>query len=555
MQITLQQKRVVLLFFVFLHFNCQIKMKNKLFYGDNLEVLRKYVKTESVDLCYIDPPFNSNRNYNQIYNNIGKEDTASARAFVDTWTWGQMANEGFDDIINNKTGIQTQQSINLILGMEKILGKGSLLAYIVSMTQRIAEIHRVLKKTGSFYLHCDPTASHYLKLVCDAIFCPKGGELRNELIWHYEKWTAPTKYQFQKNHDVVFFYAKSPDTKINVIKEITDNLVKKYKNGYLIGGGNGSKGLVVYDANNPKAKELIDSGKYEVVYANKEGKPISDVWKIPFINPMAKERLGYPTQKPEALLEKVIKASSNEGEVVLDAYCGCGTTVAVAERLKRNWIGIDITYQSIALILKRLEDTFGGDFTKDLADKETKQIIRPASVELNGVPQDFASAVALANKQDDRLRKEFEKWFVLAYSNNRAVINEKKGGDGGIDGIAYMMDRGEKEEQTYKQVVFQVKSGQKLTPDVIDSLAGVLEKQKAAIGYLLTLYPMPNLVKAAAKYGTYQNKLFNLSYPKIVVVSVQELLDGARMAIPAVVSVLKSAESKLKEEKNLKLSL
>ncbi len=503
-------------------------MKNLLYYGDNLEVLRKHVKDESVDLCYIDPPFNSKRNYNQIYNNIGKEDVAQAQAFVDTWTWNSIANEGLDDIISNKNGVFTKQSINLILGLEKVLGKGSLLSYLVSMTQRIAEIYRVLKPTGSFYLHCDPTASHYLKLVCDGVFLAKGGEFQNEIVWSYQRWTGATKH-FQSMHDVVFFYTKTK-------KDFTFNLLyepysKKSKH---------------------KAKRLSTAEKGKVITQiytedTSREKAMRDVWEISYLNSQSKERLGYPTQKPESLLERIIKASSNEGNTVLDAYCGCGTTIAVAERLKRNWIGIDITYQSISLILKRLEDSFGGDFTKDLVDKDTKQIIRPAKLALDGVPEDFASAVALANKQDDRVRKEFEKWIILTYSNNRAIINAKKGGDGGIDGTIFIVDYDEKQEHIFEQAIFSVKSNKTLSPSVVRDLFGTVEREKAVMGFLLTLYPMPNLVKEAEKYGTYQNKLLGHSYPKITVISVQELLDGKRLHLPTSVEVLKKAERKTQD--------
>ncbi|MEN9461316.1 MAG: hypothetical protein RIS84_1336, partial [Pseudomonadota bacterium] len=168
-------------------------MTNSIYYGDNLDVLRRYIKDETVDLCYIDPPFNSKRNYNQIYNNIGKEDAAQAQAFIDTWTWDDNANIGLAEIQSNYNGVFTEQSIDLITGLEKVLKKGALLAYLVSMTLRIAEIHRVLKPTGSFYFHCDPTASHYLKLVIDAVFCPKGGDFRNEIIWCYRKWSINQK--------------------------------------------------------------------------------------------------------------------------------------------------------------------------------------------------------------------------------------------------------------------------------------------------------------------------------------------------------------------------
>jgi hypothetical protein len=269
------------------------------------------------------------------------------------------------------------------------------------------------------------------------------------------------------------------------------------------------------------------------VYAKQEGKPLSDVWEIPFINPVAKERLGYPTQKPEALLERIIKASSNEGDMILDAYCGCGTTVAVAEKLKRQWIGIDITYQSISLIIKRLEDSFG------------KTIVE--NISLSGIPEDFESAVALANKKDDRVRKEFEKWMILTFSNNRAIINDKKGSDGGIDGTAFILDFNDKNDQDFKQVIFSVKSNKTLSPTVIRDLYGTMEREGAVIGYLLTLYPMPNLVKEASKYGTYQNKMFGHIYPKIEVISVQDILEGKKMYLPTSVEVLKKAERKTQE--------
>jgi DNA modification methylase len=495
---------------------------NQLFYGDNLEVLRKHVKDESVDLCYIDPPFNSKRNYNQIYNNIGKEDTAQAQAFVDTWTWNMIANEGYEEIITNKNGIFTAQSISLLSGLSQVLGQGSLLAYLVSITQRIAEIYRILKPTGSFYLHCDPTASHYLKLVLDAIFCPQGGDFKNEIVWCYSTGGRAKEF-YPRKHDVVFWYTKSKD------------YLFQYDEIALERDTSTMHEPILYDEKGRAYQRNIKNGKEYKYYLDKGVLP-NDWWTdIQALNPAAKERLGYPTQKPEALLERIIAASSNEGDVILDAYCGCGTTIAVAEKLKRKWIGIDITYQSISLIMKRLEESFG------------KSILEKENFTLAGIPQDFESAVALANKQDDRVRKEFEKWFVLTYSNNRAIINDKKGGDGGIDGVAFMVDYDEQNKQELKKILFSVKSSKKLSPSVIRDLAGTMEREKAAIGYLLTLYPMPNLVKEAAKYGTYQNKLFGHNYSKIEVINVQEILEGKIMYLPTSIEVVKKAERKIKE--------
>lgn len=495
--------------------------KNQLFYGDNLDILRRYIKDESIDLCYIDPPFNSKRNYNQIYNNIGSEDKAQAQAFIDTWTWDEQATKGFAEISSNYNRVFTSQNINLIIGLEKVLGRGSMLAYLVSMTLRIAEIHRALKPTGSFYFHCDPTASHYLKLVLDSIFCPNGGDFQNEIIWHYQAGTK-SKTHFGRKHDVVLAYNKSTNYNFNVIKQES---LAEYK----------------YDKIDDNGRKYHINGQGKTYYFD-EGRTCDDVWswttekEFNQLNSMAKERLGYPTQKPEALLERIIKANSNEGNTILDAYCGCGTTVAVAERLNRKWIGIDITYQSISLILKRLEEHFG--------------ISTLTNITLNGVPQDMKSAIQLANKQDDRTRKEFEKWAVLTYSNNRAIINEKKGGDGGVDGVSYMVDFDDKNKQTIKPVLFSVKSNKNLSPTVIRDLNGTIERDGAAIGIFITLYQMDNLVKESKKYGTYQNTMFGQSYPKIEVISVEEILAGKTMKLPTTLEVLKKAEKKKKTNNN-----
>lgn len=242
------------------------------------------------------------------------------------------------------------------------------------------------------------------------------------------------------------------------------------------------------------------------------------------------ERLGYQTQKPEGLLERIINASTNPSDTVLDAYCGCGTTTVVAERLKRKWIGIDITYQSISLVLKRFEEHFGKASLENIL--------------INGVPKDMESAIALANRKDDRTRKEFEKWSILTFSNNKAIINEKKGADEGIDGTSFVIDKDERNEQLVKEILFSAKSSETLSPSVIRDLNGAIEREKAAMGYLITLYPMKNLVRESKKYGMYENKVMEHSYPKIEIVNVKEILDGRRMDLPISLDVLKKAEQK-----------
>jgi site-specific DNA-methyltransferase (adenine-specific) len=547
-------------------------MKNQLFYGDNLEVLRKHIRDESVDLCYIDPPFNSKRNYNQIYNNVGKEDQAQAQAFMDTWTWDDHANQGLAEIQDNYLGHFTGQSIDLISGLSKVLGKGSLLAYLVGMTLRIVEIHRVLKPTGSFYLHCDPTASHYLKIIIDAVFCTNGGDYKSEIIWKRTTSHNDSKNNFGNVNDSIYFYTKSSKYTFNqqyveydeqyVLKNFkytdeqgrrysSDNLrspnprpnltydykgYKPHPNGWTVSRERmeqlDREGRLIFPKT-PDGRIRIKKFLHEM-----SGITLANNWSdIQPISSQAAERLGYPTQKPEALLERIIKASSNEGDIILDAYCGCGTTIAVAEKLNRSWIGVDITYQSISLILKRLEDSFGKNSIEN--------------IQLNGIPKDMESAVALANKSDDRTRKEFEKWAVLTYSNNRAVINAKKGADKGIDAVAYF--QGEKD--TTEKIIFQVKSGKVKSGDIRD-LQGTMTLQQAAIGIFITLQPpTKDMIQTAKIAGIYQSRFMSQLVDKIQIVTIQEILEEKkRIDIRLMFEVLKSAE-KQRETQGTQISL
>lgn len=481
---------------------------NTLYYGDNLEVLRKYVKDETVDLCYIDPPFNSKRNYNQIYNNIGEEDRAQAQAFIDTWVWDERANEGLNEILGNENGRFTPQTVDLLKGLQPVLKKGSLLAYLVSMTLRITEIHRVLKSTGSFYLHCDPTASHYLKLILDTIFVTNGGIFRNEIIWHYRKWSN-RQSQFVHNHDVVFFYSKSDsaDRVFNTLYiERSPSTKKRFGNAKIVSSFD-SKGQ-----RQPSQTEGESSGV-----------AMDDVWDISRVAPI---KQLYPTEKPTALLERIIKASTNEGDTVLDAYCGCGTTVVVSQELQRKWIGIDITYQSISLILRRLEEQYG------------QQILN--EINLNGIPQDMASAQALALKSDDRVRKEFEKWAILTYTNNRAIVNDKKGGDRGIDGTAYFMT--DKNENA--KIIFQVKSGKVGRSDVA-TLNNDRIREEAEMAVFITLQKSTNgMIQEANAVGIYEHLLMGKSYPRIQIVTIEEIIEqNRRLDIPMSIEVLKKAKA------------
>lgn len=479
---------------------------NRLFYGDNLDVLRRKIASESVDLCYIDPPFNSKRNYFQIYNNQGGEDRAQAQAFEDTWEWGDEAIEGLHyilDIANLQNGTFTEQTVELIRGLEKVIKRGALLAYLVHMTLRISEIHRVLKKTGSFYLHCDLTASHYLKILCDSIFCAGGGDFRNEILWYY----------YNKMHDSrKKLFARATDTLLFYVKDVNSFTFKQLKESR----DKPAKQLVRKKLNGKMTNARDADGN--IMYQIKDDRTIDNVWRIPCLQPADKtQNMGYPTQKPERLLERVIEASSNEADVVLDAYCGCGTTVAVAQRLGRQWIGIDITYQSIALILKRLEDRYPADWP-----------VIEANILLDGVPRDLASAVALANRKDDKTRKEFEKWAVLTYSKNQARINDKKGADAGIDGIAYFLI----DKDTNGKAIFQVKSGG-ANRATLATLNSDRQREKAEFGILITMdEPTKAMREEITAAGRYKHPMLDREDDRLQVVTVAQILRGDRLNLP-----------------------
>lgn len=292
---------------------------NKIFWGDNLQVMSHMLKEYrgKIDLIYIDPPFDSKADYKMKIELKGKKVTNDNNSFEE---------KQYSDIWTNDE-------------------------YLQFMYERLILMKELLSDNGTIYVHCDWHKSTYIRAIMDEVYGIEN--MKSEIIWHYEKWTAPSNDSFQKNHDIIFMYSKGRNT-FNQIKEITPNLKKKYENGYLIGGGYGTNGLVVYDRNNPKVIEMINSGKYQVHYADMEGKPISDVWNIPFINPQANERLGYPTQKPEELIERIIKASSNPNDIVFDCFMGSGTTQAVAMKLGRRFLGADINLGAIQTTTKRL---------------------------------------------------------------------------------------------------------------------------------------------------------------------------------------------------------
>jgi site-specific DNA-methyltransferase (adenine-specific) len=463
--------------------------KNQLFFGDNLEILRSgRIPVGSVDLIYLDPPFNSNATYNILFaEKSGEKSAAQITAFEDTWQWGTEAMAAYDDVMK----IGAPRLADLLQALRAFLGQNDMMAYLTMMAVRLVELHRVLKPTGSLYLHCDPTASHYLRLLLDALFGQ--ANFQNEVIWSYRRWPSPSKH-FQRMHDVILFYSRSTNKSRNFNIEYepsSPSYQKRFKG---------------------KTQMLDPETKTRKITLEEESKglPLRDVWQIPIIAGFSKERLGYPTQKPEALLERIINASSHEGDIVLDPFCGCGTTVTVAERLKRRWIGIDITHLAITLIKKRLHDSFGPEL---------------APYEVIGEPADAKGAEALAEEN----RHQFE-WWALGLVDAAPAQDKKKGADKGVDGVLYFQ---EKDDGPYHKIVVQVKSGH-VNAAMVRDLKGVVEREKAAIGALLSLKPPTGPMKEeAAAAGFYVSELFpEKRFPRLQILTIAELFAGKRLDYP-----------------------
>ncbi len=480
---------------------------NRLFYGDNLEILREHVRDESVDLIYIDPPFNSKRDYNIIYDGS----TAQTKAFGDTWSIVGV-NE-LEELIFQQEAQRYHVLHKFLDGMKQILfhsamaADRSMYAYLINMGARIVEMHRTLKSTGSFYLHCDPTASHYLKILLDAVF--GRDNFRNEIAWCYRRYTAASN-RFQRLHDTVLFYGKNTKSFFSDIRiEYTDK-----------SGVNDSHYKQDEDGKWYRWQKRKDQEPYKVYLS--EGVRLGDWWDIPIINASAKERLGYPTQKPEALLERIIKASCPEGGVVMDAYCGCGTTIAVAQKLGMEWIGIDITYLSIDLIQQRLIDHFylEGVEHPTKAQEEKARIKFNRDTDIFGIPKDLDSARKLAREtKGDYVRKEFEKWAVFSVGG---VYSEKRGADGGVDGYFYIYDLDAKGKPCKRQCYIQVKSGKVGVKDIRD-FDSTLTSLQSPIGIFVTLEEATKpMLEYAASLPKYKSAM-QQTYDKVTILSIEQI--------------------------------
>lgn len=513
---------------------------NLLFYGDNLDVLRRHIADESVDLVYLDPPFNSNANYNVLFAaKDGTQAAAQIQAFEDTWRWDESAARAFAETVEQGGAVA-----DVLLAFERFIPASDMLAYLAMMAPRLVELRRVLKPTGSLYLHCDPTASHYLKLLLDAVFGPE--RFRNEITWkrsHAHSDTKQGRKAYGNISDVLLYYTASDDCTFNTqCTPYSQEYIDKYfryrdENGRrywldnLTGPGGAAKGNPYYEVmgvsrywrySKKRMQALIDEGRvvqakpgnvpqYKRYLDDTPGIPLQNIWvDIPPINMMAKERLGYPTQKPTELLARIINTSSNPGDVVLDPFCGCGTTVAAAQKLGRRWVGIDITHLAIGLIKTRLRDAYGDE----------------AKYHVIGEPTTVEDAARLAEEAP----YQFQVW-ALGLVGARQAGDIKKGADKGIDGRLYFHDG----SKATRQIIISVKAG-KLHANYVRDLRGVLEREKADMAVLLSFgKPTQPMRAEAASAGFYTSPWG--SHPRLQLLTVGELLEGKRIDYPQTAGV------------------
>jgi site-specific DNA-methyltransferase (adenine-specific) len=534
---------------------------NILYYGDNLPILREQIADESVDLIYLDPPFNSSRSYNVLFRDeSGASSDAQITAFDDTWHWGPSAEQAYFDIIQANPGVVD----DLLAALRSIIGENQMMAYLVMMAARLVEMHRVLKPKGSLYLHCDPTASHYLKIILDTVF--GGMNFRSEIIWKRTSAHGNASKNFGNLTDTILYYSKSSQYTFNQI--FTEYSEKYLKNFYRHIDASGRR-YRLSDLRNPSyrpnliyeykvykphpngwavSKEIMEKydkegrlyfpknpeGRIQLInYLDKmPGMPVSSLWDdIPPISAAAAERLGYPTQKPFALLERIIQASSNPGDIIMDPFCGCGTAIAAAEKLERKWIGIDITYLAINLIENRMKNMYPN-----------------IHFEVIGKPQDIGSARNLA----ERDRYQFQ-WWALSLIGARPLGGMelggkgKKGSDKGIDGIINYIDSANKES---KQVFVQVKSGH-VNSATIRDLRGVLQREHGEIGVLITLeQPSRDMVTEALSSGVYQSEFWGKSFPRVQIFNIDQLLAGEQVKMPPETGTFLAAQRVRKESGN-----
>lgn len=508
--------------------------KNKLYYGDNLQVLREHIPDASVDLIYLDPPFNSRQDYNVLFaEKDGSRSASQITAFKDSWEWNEEAARLYEEIVE-----QGGRVADAMRAFRTLLGGSDMLAYLSMMAPRLIELRRVLKPSGSIYLHCDATASHYLKLLLDSAFGPQ--QFRNEIIWQRTATKGDAVKKFGAVHDVIHYFSNGDQALFNPVYVDQDlDYVGRFRLND--NDGKGPYRLAPLDSPNPRPNLTYDYKGFappvkgwrvnlalmekldregRLAFPSKPngriarkhylseqlGRKSADVWTdIPPLQASSQERLGYPTQKPEALLERILAASSNKGDLVLDPFCGCGTTVQVAQKLSRRWIGIDITHLAIGLIKTRLDDAYG------LSIRKTYEVI--------GEPTDLAGAeqLALDNKY------QFQYW-ALGLCGGRTTGHIKKGADRGIDGRIYFHEA----SGDTRQIIFSVKGGQNIGVSELRDLRGVLDRENADIGaYISIAEPTSPMQKEAADAGFYTS-VDGSRYSRIQLLTIKGLMDGTQ---------------------------
>jgi DNA modification methylase len=474
-----------------------------LFFGDNLKILQEKIPENTFDLIYLDPPFNSNRNYNVLFKEGTVDSSAQIHAFEDTWEWTPATIRLFENLQNSPN----PQIALLITSLYEFIKPTPMMAYLVNMTARLIPLKRVLKPTGSIYLHCDPTASHYLKIILDVIF--EKQNFRNEIIWHYTGRRMESKYAYNSKHDVLLFYGKTEQAAIiEYPKESwTREEYLKMKKQELHVDESGREWIWGH-AGKGKSHDY----KIYIDEVISEGRAVDDVWGIPIINTSAKERLGYPTQKPEALLERIIKASSKEGNLILDPFCGCGTTVAVAERLNRKWVGVDISMMAINVIMDRMSTHYPR-----------------IKIHTDGIPMDFEGAVSLADKD----KFAFQNWAITLIGAYPPTGEARKGADQGIDGLILFREHVSFNNPTphLRKVIVQVKGGGTGRKDIA-TLKGDMDREEAPMGVLITLTePTSEMKREAALAGEYHYSS-SIQFPKVQILSIKEWFDGRNIKLP-----------------------
>lgn len=516
-------------------------MPGSLYYGDNLGVLREHVRDETVDLIYLDPPFNSNATYNVLFKApSGQQSRAQIEAFEDTWHWGTEAETAFLEVLRNP---RYADAGAMLQAMRSFLRENDMMAYLAMMAARLIELHRVLKPTGSLYLHCDPTASHYLKILLDAVFGPEN--FRSEIVWKRKAGRGETSnaaIRFGASHDIILFFSRSreapfhrqhrpnnpgyiaskfvhkdPAGRVYRLDNITSpsprpNLTYEYK-GYLPPANGWAVSRERMEEMDREGKLYLPADKSKRIQRKRyldelEGETVDTLWDdIAPINSQAQERLGYPTQKPLALLERIIAASSNEGDTILDPFCGCGTAVHAAEKLNRNWIGIDVTHLAISLIERRLRDAFPG-----------------VRFDVHGTPKDLEGARDLAQRD----KYQFQ-WWAVSLVDAVPYGGKKRGADSGIDGWRYMAAG----RNAVARAIVSVKGGENVSVQMLRDLRGVIEREKADAGVFITLAePTRPMQEEAAKAGLFDSPFGNKRHPRLQILTIAELLAGKRPDLP-----------------------